>query len=110
MRPFLIPCQFGAARAPFPLYAGEPAAGTHPMEQQSAWLGRVRGGTVPVEVMDSFAKLFAIALENNVSFEELCVYAMEQATNDEATTDATDGDPAESDNAPDEPDNIDRSG
>lgn len=94
MKSFMIPCRFGTAGAPFPLYVGEPAVGTHPLEQQVAWLSRVRGGSVPVEVMDSFAKLFAIALENNVSFEELCVYAMEQATSN-AAADGTQARPAE---------------
>ncbi|MFI7553480.1 DUF2610 domain-containing protein [Micromonospora sediminimaris] len=102
MRYFMIPCRFGTARVPFPLYVGEPAVGTHPLEQQSAWLHRVRGGSVPVEVMDSFEKLFAIALENNVSFEELCAYAMEQAASNEATPDGDDGHPAASDNRPED--------
>ena len=93
MRSFMIDCQFGTARASFPLYVGEPAVGTHPMEQQSAWLQRVRGGSVPVEVMDAFETLFTIALENNVSFEELCAYAMEQATDNSETTDENDAAP-----------------
>jgi hypothetical protein len=76
---FLIPCDFGGTRSPFPLYFGEPSGDAHPLEQQAAWLWRERGGTIPAEVMESFAKLHAIARENNVSFEELCVYAMGEA-------------------------------
>lgn len=40
----------------------------------------MRGGAVPKEVMESFAKLLAIANENNVSFEEICMYALGQAS------------------------------
>ncbi|MFI7350114.1 DUF2610 domain-containing protein [Streptomyces sp. NPDC049936] len=85
MQHFEIPCQFGSVRAPFPIYVGEPAddAG-HPLEQQAAWLARERGGSLPQEVMDSFAKLHAIALENNVSYEELTVYAMNEASQEDS--------------------------
>lgn len=41
---------------------------------------RERQGIVPVEVLDSFQKLLVIAWEDNVSFEELCVYAMAETT------------------------------
>ena len=81
MQWFMIPCFFGDRKAPFPIYVGEPAADTHPLEQQAAWLWRERGGLIPQEVMDSFGKLHTIALENNVSFEELCVYAIGEALN-----------------------------
>jgi len=80
VRPFMIPCEFGSVRVPFPLYVGEPVFDAHPMEQQAAWLERERGGLVPLDVMDSFAKLREIAAENNVSFEELVVYAMDEAS------------------------------
>lgn len=80
MQHFIVPCEFGSRKAPFPLYVGEPADDAeHPLEQQARWLRRERGGTMTREVLDSFAKLHAIALENNVSYEELCVYAMKEA-------------------------------
>jgi hypothetical protein len=81
---FMIPCDFGSTRVPFPIYVGEPVVDAHPLEQQAAWLARERGGQVPVEVMDSFAKLLAIATENNVSFAELTVYAMGEALKEQA--------------------------
>ena len=80
MRPFMIPCLFGEERIIFPLYIGEPVPGFHPLAQQAAWLLRERGGVIPTDVMDSFARLQSIALEYQVSFEELCVSALENAT------------------------------
>lgn len=76
---FMIPCDFGGRKAPFPIYVGEPKPDNHPLHNQSWWLSSERGGTIPQEVMDSFEKLHNIAKENNVSFEELCIYAMGEA-------------------------------
>ena len=83
MRPFMIPCDFGGKKVPFPLYIGEPKPDTHPLHHQAWWLSDARGGTIPPDVMESFEKLHAIAMENNVNFEELCVYAMDEAAKDE---------------------------
>jgi hypothetical protein len=79
MKKFTIPCDFGGKKAPFGLYVGECDEERHPLHFQQLWLFRDRGGHIPQEVMDSFAKLQKIALENNVSFEELCMYALGQA-------------------------------
>lgn len=78
MKKFTIPCEFGTVKAPFNVYIGQPAPDTHPLEQQAAWLLRERGGVIPQEVMDSFARLHEIALENGVSFEEIAVYALNE--------------------------------
>ncbi|WP_327039227.1 DUF2610 domain-containing protein [Micromonospora maris] len=95
---FVIQCQFGTVHAPFTFHIGEPAIGTNPIEQQSAWLQRARGGSVPIEVMDAFETLLTSALENNVSFEELYTYAMEEATSDSEAADENDAAPTETDN------------
>lgn len=79
MKKFTIPCDFNGQKAPFDFYIGEPKEGNHPIQNQAAWLSKERGGAVPQEVMDSFAKLLKLAKENGVSFEELCAYAMEEA-------------------------------
>ena len=76
MKRFTIPCQFGEIKSPFHVYVGQPALGCHPLKYQAAWLREERGGTVPKDVLDSFATLLAIAVENGVSFEDLCVYAL----------------------------------
>jgi hypothetical protein len=79
MKRFTIPCQFGETKAPFHIYIGQPAPDCHPLKYQTAWLREDRGGVVPPEVLDSFARLLAIAVENNVSFEDLCIYALGSA-------------------------------
>lgn len=84
MQHFMIPCDFGGRKAPFPIYVGEPKPDAHPLHYQAWWLSSERGGSIPQEVMDSFEKLHTIAKENNVSFEELCVYAMGEATAQDA--------------------------
>ncbi|MEA5471937.1 DUF2610 domain-containing protein [Spirulina sp. 06S082] len=76
MKRFTIPCDFGGQKAPFHAYIGNPVPGSHPLKYQAAWLKEERGGTIPSDVMDSFQKLYKIAQENNVSFEDLCVYAL----------------------------------
>lgn len=88
MQHFMIPCDFGGRKAPFPIYVGEPKPDSHPLHYQAWWLSSERGGTIPQEVMDSFEKLHNIAKENNVSFEELCVYAMGEASAQQPATGA----------------------
>ena len=83
MKKFTIPCDFGGQKAPFNIYVGEPEPSKHPLQHQAHWLSVERGGTIPAEVMDSFQKLHDIAKENNVSFEELCVYALGTASGEE---------------------------
>jgi len=90
MQTFSIPCHFSGTTRPWPIYVGEPAADAHPLEAQAAWLRRGdTRGEIPQEVADSFAKLYEIALENNVSFEELCVYAMTEAETGGESTEAS---------------------
>jgi hypothetical protein len=76
MKRFTVPCDFAGVKYPFHVYIGETMPGVHPLKYQELWLRDIRGGTLPQEVMDSFSRLAAIALENNVSFEDLCVYAL----------------------------------
>lgn len=82
MKRFTVPCDFEGTKHPFHVYIGQPHKNHHPLKYQSAWLNEVRGGTVPKEVMGSFERLKNIADENNVSFEDLCVYAMGTATSE----------------------------
>lgn len=76
MKKFTVPCDFGGQKSPFTIYIGDPEAKHHPLHFQSDWLSKERGGSIPGEVMDSIAKLKDIADQNNVSFEDLCVYAL----------------------------------
>lgn len=76
MKKFTVPCNFGGQQAPFTIYIGDPKDGNHPIQNQADWLSKERGGQVPPEVMESLSKLKELAEKNNVSFEELCVYAL----------------------------------
>ena len=76
MKKFTVPCNFGGVKSPFTIYIGSPEDKHHPLHFQADWLSKERGGNIPSEVMDSIAKLKELADKNNVSFEELCVYAL----------------------------------
>lgn len=84
MKKFTVPCDFGGQKAPFTIYIGDPEPKHHPLHFQANWLSKERGGNIPGEVMDSIAKLKDIAEQNNVSFEDLCVYALGAAQQEEA--------------------------
>jgi Ran GTPase-activating protein (RanGAP) involved in mRNA processing and transport len=83
MKKFSIPCDFNGVQSPFTIYIGNPEPKHHPLHFQADWLSRERGGTIPPNVMDSVAKLKDLSEKNNVSFEELCVYALGAAQQQE---------------------------
>lgn len=83
MKKFVVPCNFNGQKAPFTIYIGNPEDSHHPLHFQADWLAKERGGSIPTEVMDSIAKLKELADKNNVSFEELCVYALSAASEEE---------------------------
>lgn len=83
MKKFKIPCDFNGQKIPFDLYIGEPRDDRHPLANQQNWLSTERQGSIPKEVMDSFDRLHKISIENNVSFEELCMYALGSAAQGE---------------------------
>lgn len=91
VKKFTVPCNFGGTIAPFTIYIGDPEVSHHPLHFQAEWLGKHRGGNIPGDVMESISKLYELSKKNNVSFEELCVYAI---------TDQSEG--IEDDNDPDE--------
>ena len=76
MKKFSVICDFGGTKAPFVVYIGAPQEGHHPLQFQADWLAKERGGNIPGEVMENIAKLKELADRNNVDFEELCVYAL----------------------------------
>jgi hypothetical protein len=93
MKRFTVPCLFGGVQHPFHVYVGKPSAFLHPLHFQAEWLREMRGGEMPVDVMESFAKLRQIATENEVSFEELCVYALGVAQSGGEALPSTDASP-----------------
>ena len=88
MKRFTIPADFNGQKHPFHVYIGRPTPDLHPLQFQRQWLKEQRGGEIPDDVMESFGKLLALALENSVSFEDLCVYALgeSQKTAEEPAT------------------------
>jgi hypothetical protein len=92
VKKFTVPCDFGGQKSPFTIYIGDPKPDHHPLQFQSNWLSKERGGTIPAEVMDSIAKLKDIADQNNVSFEDLCVYALGAAQQGEESAEENEND------------------
>ena len=78
MKKFSVPCNFGGSTSPFSIYIGEPEKEHHPLHFQAEWLTNHRGGTISPKVMESVASLHVISKKNNVSLEELCVYALSE--------------------------------
>jgi hypothetical protein len=82
MKKFTVNCDFGGQIAPFTICVGSPEPTHHPLYFQAEWLSKERGGNIPTEIMDALEKLMTLSKENNVSFEELCVYALGAAQQD----------------------------
>ena len=78
VKKFTVNCDFRGEKAPVTFYVGDPAIGSHPLDFQSRWLGSARGGVIPSDIMDSFAKLKEISDKNRVPFEQLCAYVIEE--------------------------------
>ena len=88
MKKFTINCDFGGQMAPFAIYIGNPQGNHHPLHFQADWLSKNRGGTIPSEIMDAIAKLKTLADKNNISLEELCVYALGSAEQNQSQRNA----------------------
>ena len=85
MKKFNIKANFGGQEADFAIYVGTPQDGHHPLQFQAKWLSDERGGTIPDAVMDAVKQLYDLSKKNNVSFEDLCVYALGTAQEAQTT-------------------------
>ncbi|MCB9278089.1 MAG: DUF2610 domain-containing protein [Lewinellaceae bacterium] len=56
-----------------------PAKGKGPVEEENERLKREYKAQMPVSAVESFGKLYNLARKNDVSFVELCVYAVDKA-------------------------------
>ncbi len=83
MKRFTVPCDFAGVKYPVHLYVTEDYKA---ITDQFLWLERLRGGKPPAEVVASFTRLFKIAKENKVSFQDLCVYALGTAAAESGQT------------------------
>ena len=82
MKRFTIPVSFNGVPYPFNVYVAENWAFT---ADQFTWVEKCRGGVVSQEVRGSFERLYKIAKDNNVSFQELAVYALGTAAEEDKT-------------------------
>jgi eukaryotic-like serine/threonine-protein kinase len=89
MKRFTVPCDFNGITYPMHIYVTNVPWPENPLGSQPRWLLEEKGGTIPQNVIDSFLHLHKIAHENNVSFVDLCVYALGVLPADEGT--ATEG-------------------
>jgi hypothetical protein len=79
VKEFSIPCDFSGQKINVIFLIGSPNPDKHPIHFQSTWLSSVKGGVVPSDIMESIQKLYNLATKHNVSFEELCYYAINVA-------------------------------
>lgn len=79
MKSFSIPCDFNGRKQSVLFNIGAPNPDYHPIHFQSSWLGSVKGGIVPSDIMDSISKIQQLSFKHKVSFEELCYYAINVA-------------------------------
>jgi TPR repeat protein len=80
MKRFTIPIDFDGIKHPFYVYVVSGKQGYKELQDQFIWMKEYRGGQIPNEVANSFNRLNKIAVENNVDFLKLCVYAMGEAS------------------------------
>ena len=76
MKRFNFTYDLNGVRYPNPVFITNVPWPKDPLEDQARYLEDLNGGTIPPEVRESFRKLHKIAYENNVSYIDLCVYAM----------------------------------
>ncbi len=73
---FTIPVDFDGTKFPFYVYIITGKQGYKGLQDQFVWLKEYRGGKIPNEVQESFNRLNKIAVDNDVDFRDLCVYAL----------------------------------
>lgn len=76
LKRFSVPITCGVAPSTFDIYIFDWERVEPPTTAQFDWLQAERSCTVAPAVRDSFNRLWEIALENNVSFTDLTVYAL----------------------------------
>ncbi|WP_052754496.1 DUF2610 domain-containing protein [Calothrix sp. 336/3] len=79
MKRFTVSINCGTVKSPFHIYVWDWKLDESPTNAQFTWVEKARGCEVPKDVVESFQKLYKIARDNNVSFQELTVYALGEA-------------------------------
>lgn len=83
MKRFTVPITCGTIVTPFQVYLWDWELDEPPTTEQFAWVEQARGCEVANDVVEAFEKLYTIARENDVSFQELAAYALSNANNNE---------------------------
>lgn len=90
MKKFTIPVDISGVKYPFPFYVFDRAKEFDTLyagiRDQIVWVSEARGGKVAKDIQTSFDKLLKIAFDNDVSFMDLCLYALAAATKDSTST------------------------
>jgi hypothetical protein len=86
LRRFSAPIDCEGAADRFSFYVWDVTEGPPPTDLQFDWLEGARKCKVSKDIRDAFRKLFDIAKTNNVSFSDLCVYALKQPEDNNRTT------------------------
>jgi len=80
LKRFTVPITCGTIKTPFHVYVWDWKLDKPPTTSQFDWVEKARGCEVAKDVVEAFEKLYKIARENNVSFQELTVYALGNAS------------------------------
>lgn len=83
MKRFTVPIVCGTVNSPFNVYVWDWELDYAPTTDQFTWIEKARGCEVPDDVVDAFQKLYDIARENNVSYQDLAVYALGKGAREE---------------------------
>lgn len=83
MKVFTVSCDFAGVEAPFDVYIIDGKNAYTDILDQIRWLKERRGGIFPQDARDSFLSLYEVAIRNNVSYPELCSYALKEANKNE---------------------------
>jgi tetratricopeptide (TPR) repeat protein len=84
LKRFTIPATLADGnKTPVDLFISDfPSDPNEPIADELRRIREVRQATIAQEVTDSFGKLYDIAVKNNVSYQDLCVYALGAANNE----------------------------
>ena len=88
MKKITVPCHKDGKSQMFDFFISDfPYGEENPLKYQSQWLKETSGFEVHPGVVDSLIKLRKLSEQNDVSFEELVIYALEMANREKRVND-----------------------
>ncbi len=79
MKKFTVHAQTAQGSQQVELYIGHPSEKFHPVYFQSTWMSSQRGITIPQNIIESLKQIQQLSIKNNMCFEELAAYAIDNA-------------------------------